>query len=200
MNEQIKEQMEEQMTDAQRRMVEDTMFLAKAMAWKYRRTNVLIEDLEQAAYLALCEVAMSYDPGKEVSFGTYAYPYIRQALRQEASLYTNPMRMRRRDREKIAVASIDGGQGSLELQSLTDGVTAESQMGLTELSTAMLKAFDTMTNREKYVILAMFGWEGETESVEDVARALDTSLENAHRLEHLALNRMERILEREGVI
>lgn len=188
------------MNDAQRRMIVEAMPLAEAMAVKYRCKNIMIEDLRQAAYLAMSEAALTYDPNRGVTFGTYAFPYIREALRREVALYANPMRMKRRDRETMEVASMDGGQGSIELQSLTDGTTAESQMLDEERWRVMDQAMEGVPLKEQMVLCALFGWAGDPECTEEVAQALEISVGRVLQLQRRGLNRLERALEQAGVL
>jgi RNA polymerase sigma factor (sigma-70 family) len=70
------------MTDGQRDLAVRHLPLARALAWRAVRlgTNER-EELESAAYMALVEAALTFDPSRKVNFATYARYRIRGAIR-----------------------------------------------------------------------------------------------------------------------
>ena len=66
---------------AQEKLVHANMPLARRLAHKYRHSNEPIEDLEQAAYLALVRCAQRYDP-ESGPFAAYAVPSILGELKR----------------------------------------------------------------------------------------------------------------------
>ncbi len=71
-----------QLTEGQRQLVKGNITFAQNMGAKYARLGLTkgipCHDLQQEACMGLCIAAMRYDPGKGISFRTYAYDWCRK--------------------------------------------------------------------------------------------------------------------------
>jgi RNA polymerase sigma factor (sigma-70 family) len=70
------------MTEGQRDLAVRHLPLARAIAWRAVQVGTSEgEELEAAAYMALVEAALTFDPSRKVNFATYARYRIRGAIR-----------------------------------------------------------------------------------------------------------------------
>jgi DNA-directed RNA polymerase sigma subunit (sigma70/sigma32) len=67
---------------ARRRLIESYMGLVAAIARRYARWGVPLEDLFQEGALALVQAVDHYDPGKGMRLSTYVTWWVKQAIRR----------------------------------------------------------------------------------------------------------------------
>ncbi|MEE8586300.1 MAG: RNA polymerase sigma factor RpoD/SigA [Acidobacteriota bacterium] len=71
---------QKKISNAQKQLIEGNLRLVVAIAKKYSRRNVPLEDLIQEGNLGLMKAAEKYDVGRETRFCTYAVWWIRQRI------------------------------------------------------------------------------------------------------------------------
>lgn len=102
------------LTDEQREMVLRHLGLADSIANRFFRSvpGAEEEDVFQQAYLALIRAVSSYDPGRGISFGTYAYRVIENELRDMLWRYSRFPRWLASVRDRFRA----GGRGREEVE------------------------------------------------------------------------------------
>jgi RNA polymerase sigma factor (sigma-70 family) len=90
---------------ARRRLIESYMGLVAAMARRYARWGVPLEDLFQEGALALVQAVDHYDPGKGMRLSTYVTWWVKQAIRRAAMAQIHPVRIPERLWERTGEAA-----------------------------------------------------------------------------------------------
>ncbi len=90
---------------ARRRLIESYMGLVAAMARRYARWGVPLEDLFQEGALALVQAVDHYDPGKGMRLSTYVTWWVKQAIRRAAMAQIQPVRIPERLWERAGEAA-----------------------------------------------------------------------------------------------
>jgi RNA polymerase primary sigma factor len=78
---------------ARRRLIESYLGLVAAMARRYARWGVPLEDLFQEGCLALVQAIDHYDPEKGMRLSTYISWWVKQAIRRAAMAQRGPVRI-----------------------------------------------------------------------------------------------------------
>jgi RNA polymerase primary sigma factor len=78
---------------ARRRLIESYMGLVAAIARRYARWGVPLEDLFQEGALALVQAVDHYDPGKGMRLSTYVTWWVKQAIRRATMAQIHPVRI-----------------------------------------------------------------------------------------------------------
>jgi RNA polymerase primary sigma factor len=90
---------------ARRRLIESYLGLVAAMARRYARWGVPLEDLFQEGALALVQAIDHYDPGKGMRLSTYVTWWVKQAIRRAAMAQSTPVRLPERLWERAGEAA-----------------------------------------------------------------------------------------------
>ena len=78
---------------ARRRLIESYLGLVAALARRYARWGVPLEDLLQEGCLALVQAIDHYDPEKGMRLSTYVIWWVKQAIRRAAMAQSGPVRI-----------------------------------------------------------------------------------------------------------
>jgi len=103
-----------QMNDQQRALVIENMDFADKLAANYKGKGVMLCDLQQEARLALCYVAMRFDPDKGIKLTTFATLYINGCLCKYIMRYGQPSYLSKEQRVFVRMVSLESFRGNNE--------------------------------------------------------------------------------------
>jgi len=166
-----------QMNDQQRALVVENMDYARKIARKYVRNGVLIEDLEQEAFLAMCYVAMRYDSSKNVSFVTYSTLFVNGCLCKYIMNHCQHSYFNRQQRVFVRMMSLEQMHGEDDGEAMNweeiiadkpDDEAEERQRAYDMLDFIM----GQLTAEEREIMNKYAGLDGEAMSIVDMAREM----------------------------
>jgi len=103
----MKNKTKKQMNDQQRAMVVENMDYAKAIARRYVRQGVLLEDLEQEACEALCYAAMRFDASRGCTLATFSTLFINGWLSKYIMRHCQHSYLSKQQRMFVRVISLE---------------------------------------------------------------------------------------------
>lgn len=174
----MKSKPHEPLTDAQRQLVEDHMYLIPQLLRKHD------EDVQQYGYLMLVQCARKYDPANSsgASFKTYACWHIRYApveYYRECGRRFGESR-RKRLRRQVKIVSLDyeypGPYGSVTLVDLLfDRV--DPNLNLVEIEDLVAAFFARYQSRKAFILIERFGLfrEGKEQALKAIGETLGIS-------------------------
>jgi RNA polymerase primary sigma factor len=95
--------------DARRRLIEAYLGLVAAIARRYARWGVPLEDLVQEGAVALIQAIDHYDPGRGMQLSTYVTWWVKQAIRRATISQSTPVRIPERLWERAGEAAQAAG-------------------------------------------------------------------------------------------
>ena len=147
-----------QLNQTQQKLVEDNHNLIFSFMNKNKLSFNDVEDWYGTCAIAMCKAAMTYDPDRNVKFGTVAYVYMNNAMKNTLAKYS---------KEEMCL-SLD--YYMTEDIQLEDCITNNSdEIGEFEFYTIFDKHYSQLTNRKKQIIDTCINDDG---SFEDIAKLL----------------------------
>lgn len=163
---------------------------------KYRM--FMDEDLISVGRLGLVKAANTFDESKGYQFSTYAIPviyhtvamYLRHLLKHKNTISLNSAMFRNEN---------DGDEISLE-DILADNENVEESYLKDETFSEVMKAVDTLSEREKTIISMMYGLNGYHPTIQaEIAKDLGLSQSYVSRIAKNAIDKLRaKLMERSG--
>ena len=176
------------LTKEQQLLVVKNMPLAENLAKRYaglgRYKGIAMEDLQQEAFVGLCEAAARYDASRGADFKTYAYPwcrkYILMAIKGVPETADD-------DVEKLGILDAD------------DPLTGSGQVNDAEECAIRVEALlAVLDKKEQQVICLAYGIEqkvgkgcGEPLGFKEIARKMQLHAGRVHQIYEQAMAKME---------
>lgn len=178
---------------ARKTLIECNLRLVTNIARQYRRPNVELLDLIQEGNLALIEAVDKFDIEMEHRFSTFAVWSIRKAIQEFLG-------------ENNAIESIDSliQDDDEELLCFSNTIADEEtilgsptyqridvQIERTDRQTIVNERFASLSQREKEVLMMLYGMDMEPMSLQDIADQLGVSHERVRCIRDTALKRLK---------
>lgn len=178
---------------ARKTLIECNLRLVTNIARQYRRPNVELLDLIQEGNLALIEAVDKFDIEMEHRFSTFAVWSIRKAIQEFLG-------------ENNAIESIDSliQDDDEELLCFSDTIADEEtilgsptyqridvQIERTDRQTIVNERFASLSQREKEVLMMLYGMDMKPMTLQDIANQLGVSHERVRCIRDTALKRLK---------
>lgn len=183
--------------------------------------GMTVEDLIQEGSMGLMRALEKFDPTRSVSFATYAFYWVYQAInraidngniiripvahaparggkgKKKAELVECAAGARRLVSTNKAIFSDDRGNDfTIEDVLQAQDMDPETRLGVEEDIHCLMEAMDDLTPRERLIVRRRFS---EDKTLEQVAVELDLTRERIRQIEQVIFDKMRRYLDREDL-
>lgn len=150
--------------EARDKLVTSNLRLVLAIAKRYRRSNIEMEDLVSEGFLGLIRATESFDTERKVRFSTYAGYWIKQRIQRYISEKSRPIRLPQQVRDNLnRLRKImnqfeieherHATEGELAVRLCTDKENIRYLLALAELYDKSLPSLDSSIGEEEDSIL-----------------------------------------------
>lgn len=168
-----------------RKSVTELRPLVRVLARRYAWSGLDRDDLEAAGWMGLVEASRRYDAAKGASLGSYAYPFIRAAMR--AALAKGGLRSNRAESLSADSDELAPAPSSAELD-------PEASLVHAAAAAALRSAIERLPPREREVIEGRWLTQGATR-VSDLSAQWGVTPARIRQIELEALAKLRRFLE-----
>ena len=176
-----------------------------SLAHQYRNQGLGEDDLVSEGNIGMMHAAQKFDGTKGVRFVTYAAPYIRkameEAIKEQVSLYKLPKDEKSKFEQKRSRAiSIDqpipvGSSNNFTLQHVLeneDTPKTDEYLNKELLSFEIQKGLSELNEREKKIILAIYGLNGTHHTMAEIAEDMGLKRERVRQIRNKALRKLHK--------
>lgn len=177
---------------ARKTLIESNLRLVTKIARQYRRPKIELLDLIQEGNIGLIEAVDKFDAEMGYRFSTYAVWSIRKAI-QEFLGEENTM-------ESLDPIIEDDGEEVFLSDMIKDAETIlggpsceiiDAQLEQIEEQQRIFERLDTIPEREREVLMMLYGFKGKPMSLQDIADQLGMSHERVRCIKNTALERLK---------
>ena len=165
---------------ARKTLIESNLRLVTKIAKQYRRPKIELLDLIQEGNIGLIEAVDKFDAEMGYRFSTYAVWSIRKAI-QEFLGEENTI-------ESLDSIIEDEGEEVFLSDMIKDAETILEQI---EEQQRIFERLDTIPEREREVLMMLYGFKGKAMSLQDIADQLGMSHERVRCIKNTALERLK---------
>lgn len=177
---------------ARKTLIESNLRLVTKIARQYRRPKIELLDLIQEGNIGLIEAVDKFDAEMGYRFSTYAVWSIRKAIQEflgEENTIKSLDSIIEDDGEKVFLSDM-----IKDAETILGGPSCEiidAQLEQIEEQQRIFERLDTIPEREREVLMMLYGFKGKPMSLQDIADQLGMSHERVRCIKNTALERLK---------
>ena len=176
-----------------------------SLAHHYKNQGLGEDDLVSEGNIGLMHAAQKFDGTKGIRFVSYAAPYIRkameEAIKEQTALYKLPKDEKSKfERKRTHAISIDqpipvGSSNNFTLQHVLeneDTPQADEHLNKELLNFEIQKGLNELNEREKRIIIAIYGLNGTHYTMAEIAENMGLKRERVRQIRNKALRKLHK--------
>ena len=176
-----------------------------SLAHHYKNQGLGEDDLVSEGNIGMMHAAQKFDGTKGIRFVSYAAPYIRkameEAIKEQTALYKLPKDEKSIfERKRTHAISIDqpipvGSSNNFTLQHLLeneDAPQADEHLNKELLNFEIQKGLNELNEREKRIIIAIYGLNGTHYTMAEIAENMGLKRERVRQIRNKALRKLHK--------
>ena len=176
-----------------------------SLAHQYRNRGLGEDDLISEGNIGMMYAAQRFDGKKGVRFVVFAAPYIRkameEAIKEQSTLYKLPKNEKNKyEKIRSRALSIDqpvpvGSNNNFTLQHILENENAkqtDDQLNQDILSNEIQKGLDVLDEREKRIIIYIYGLTGSHYTMAEIAEEMGLKRERVRQIRDKALRKLHK--------
>lgn len=176
-----------------------------SLAHHYKNQGLGEDDLVSEGNIGMMHAAQKFDGTKGIRFVSYAAPYIRkameEAIKEQTALYKLPKDEKSKfERKRTHAISIDqpipvGSSNNFTLQHLLeneDAPQADEHLNKELLNFEIQKGLNELNEREKRIIIAIYGLNGTHYTMAEIAENMGLKRERVRQIRNKALRKLHK--------
>lgn len=176
-----------------------------SIAHQYKEQGLDEDDLISEGNIGMMYAAQKFDGSKGIRFVKFAAPYIRKAIeksiKEQTTLYKVPKKENKLfEKKRAKPVSLDqpipiGSNNKLTLQNLipnNNNKDTDDSVNSNILNTILMKSINCLNEREKAVITQLYGINGTSLTMAEVATSLGLKRERVRQIRNTALRKLYR--------
>jgi RNA polymerase sigma factor (sigma-70 family) len=177
---------------ARKTLIESNLRLVTKIARQYRRPKIELLDLIQEGNIGLIEAVDKFDAEMGYRFSTYAVWSIRKAIQEflgEENTIESLDSIIEDDGEEVFLSDM-----IKDAETILGGPSCEiidAQLEQIEEQQRIFERLDTIPEREREVLMMLYGFKGKPMSLQDIADLLGMSHERVRCIKNTALERLK---------
>lgn len=177
---------------ARKTLIESNLRLVTKIARQYRRPKIELLDLIQEGNIGLIEAVDKFDAEMGYRFSTYAVWSIRKAIQEflgEENTIESLDSIIEDDGEEVFLSEM-----IKDAETILGGPSCEiidAQLEQIEEQQRIFERLDTIPEREREVLMMLYGFKGKPMSLQDIADQLGMSHERVRCIKNTALERLK---------
>lgn len=177
---------------ARKTLIESNLRLVTKIARQYRRPKIELLDLIQEGNIGLIEAVDKFDAEMGYRFSTYAVWSIRKAIQEflgEENTIESLDSIIEDDGEEVFLSDM-----IKDAETILGGPSCEiidAQLEQIEEQQRIFERLDTIPEREREVLMMLYGFKGKPMSLQDIADQLGMSHERIRCIKNTALERLK---------
>jgi RNA polymerase nonessential primary-like sigma factor len=177
---------------ARKTLIESNLRLVTKIARQYRRPKIELLDLIQEGNIGLIEAVDKFDAEMGYRFSTYAVWSIRKAIQEflgEENTIESLDSIIENDGEEVFLSDM-----IKDAETILGGPSCEiidAQLEQIEEQQRISERLDTIPEREREVLMMLYGFKGKPMSLQDIADQLGMSHERVRCIKNTALERLK---------
>ena len=177
---------------ARKTLIESNLRLVTKIARQYRRPKIELLDLIQEGNIGLIEAVDKFDAEMGYRFSTYAVWSIRKAIQEflgEENTIESLDSIIEDDGEEVFLSDM-----IKDAETILGGPSCEiidAQLEQIEEQQRIFERLDTIPEREREVLMMLYGFKGKAMSLQDIADQLGMSHERVRCIKNTALERLK---------
>ena len=176
-----------------------------SLAHHYKNQGLGEDDLVSEGNIGMMHAAQKFDGTKGIRFVSYAAPYIKkameEAIKEQTALYKLPKDEKSKfERKRTHAISIDqpipvGSSNNLTLQHVLeneDAPQADEHLNKELLNFEIQKGLNELNEREKRIIIAIYGLNGTHYTMAEIAENMGLKRERVRQIRNKALRKLHK--------
>ena len=176
-----------------------------SLAHHYKNQGLGEDDLVSEGNIGMMHAAQKFDGTKGIRFVSYAAPYIRkameEAIKEQTALYKLPKDEKSKfERKRMHAISIDqpipvGSSNNFTLQHVLeneDAPQADEHLNKELLNFEIKKGLNELREREKRIIIAIYGLNGTHYTMAEIAENMGLKRERVRQIRNKALRKLHK--------
>ncbi len=176
-----------------------------SIAHQYKEQGLDEDDLISEGNIGMMYAAQKFDGSKGIRFVKFAAPYIRKAIeksiKEQTTLYKVPKKENKLfEKKRAKPVSLDqpipvGSNNKLTLQNLipnNNNKDTDDSVNSNILNTILMQSINCLNEREKAVITQLYGINGTSLTMAEVATSLGLKRERVRQIRNTALRKLYR--------
>lgn len=176
-----------------------------SIAHQYKEQSLDEDDLISEGNIGMMYAAQKFDGSKGIRFVKFAAPYIRKAIeksiKEQTTLYKVPKKENKLfEKKRAKPVSLDqpipvGSNNKLTLQNLipnNNNKDTDDSVNSNILNTILMQSINCLNEREKAVITQLYGINGTSLTMAEVATSLGLKRERVRQIRNTALRKLYR--------
>lgn len=176
-----------------------------SIAHQYKEQGLNEDDLISEGNIGMMYAAQKFDGSKGIRFVKFAAPYIRKAIeksiKEQTTLYKVPKKENKLfEKKRAKPVSLDqpipvGSNNKLTLQNLipnNNNKDTDDSVNSNILNTILMQSINCLNEREKAVITQLYGINGTSLTMAEVATSLGLKRERVRQIRNTALRKLYR--------
>ena len=176
-----------------------------SLAHHYKNQGLGEDDLVSEGNIGMMHAAQKFDGTKGIRFVSYATPYIRkameEAIKEQTALYKLPKDEKSKfERKRTHAISIDqpipvGSSNNFTLQHVLeneDAPQADEHLNKELLNFEIQKSLNELNEREKRIIIAIYGLNGTHYTMAEIAENMGLKRERVRQIRNKALRKLHK--------
>ena len=176
-----------------------------SLAHHYKNQGLGEDDLASEGNIGMMHAAQKFDGTKGIRFVSYAAPYIRkameEAIKEQTALYKLPKDEKSKfERKRTHAISIDqpipvGSSNNFTLQHVLeneDAPQADEHLNKELLNFEIQKGLNELNEREKRIIIAIYGLNGTHYTMAEIAENMGLKRERVRQIRNKALRKLHK--------
>ena len=176
-----------------------------SLAHHYKNQGLGEDDLVSEGNIGMMHAAQKFDGTKGIRFVSYAAPYIRkameEAIKEQTALYKLPKDEKSKfERKRTHAISIDqpipvGSSNNFTLQHVLeneDAPQADEHLNKELLNFEIQKGLNELNEREKRIIIAIYGLNGTHYTIAEIAENMGLKRERVRQIRNKALRKLHK--------
>ena len=176
-----------------------------SLAHHYKNQGLGEDDLVSEGNIGMMHAAQKFDGTKGIRFVSYAAPYIRkameEAIKEQTALYKLPKDEKSKfERKRTHAISIDqpipvGSSNNFTLQHVLengDAPQADEHLNKELLNFEIQKGLNELNEREKHIIIAIYGLNGTHYTMAEIAENMGLKRERVRQIRNKALRKLHK--------
>ena len=187
------------------RLTKANLKFVVSLAHHYKNQGLGEDDLVSEGNIGMMHAAQKFDGTKGIRFVSYAAPYIRkameEAIKEQTALYKLPKDEKSKfERKRTHAISIDqpipvGSSNNFTLQHVLeneDAPQADEHLNKELLNFEIQKGLNELNEREKRIIIAIYGLNGTHYTMAEIAENMGLKRERVRQIRNKALRKLHK--------
>ena len=182
--------------DSMNLLIVHNLRLVVYIAKKFENTNISVDDLTSIGTLGLIKAVRSFVPSRNIKFATYSS----RCIENEILMYLRKWSNRNSDISMDEALSTDSDGNELNLIDVlyADENDVSRNMEAESDRFVVWKSLESLSEREKEIMVMRYGLEGEEKTQKEVAEIIGISQSYISRLEKKILKKLKKEIEKIG--